>query len=229
MKQTVRKYENEILKKGQSFFHPSLNDINKIDLNVCFHDILNEMNTNENEEMNGICGNEHYRLLAYYSTLFDNSILLDIGTHKGKSALALSYNKSNTVISFDIVDNVDNRRIKTKENIEYNLENLWDIEIQNKWMETILNAPFIFLDVDPHNGTMEYYFYSFLKKINYKGILLCDDIWYFKEMRDNFWYKIPDKYRYDLTEYGHWSGTGIINFESIQSIIPPINQNRNKT
>ena len=29
-------------------------------------------------------------------------------------------------------------------------------------------------------------------------------------MRDNFWYKIP----YELTSLGHWSGTGIINFNS---------------
>jgi hypothetical protein len=29
-------------------------------------------------------------------------------------------------------------------------------------------------------------------------------------MRNNFWYKIEDQYKYDLTEYGHWSGTGIV-------------------
>jgi predicted O-methyltransferase YrrM len=178
----------------------------------CFNDILNELDDNEKIEFNGLMGKEHYKLLAYYSTLFNNSIILDIGTHKGKSALALSYNKSNTVISFDIIDCVDNRKIKNKENIQYYLENLWDNDIKTKWTETILNSPFIFLDVDPHNGVMEYEFYLFLKTINYKGIMICDDIWYFKEMRDNFWYKIPDYYKTDITQYGHWSGTGIINF-----------------
>jgi hypothetical protein len=29
-------------------------------------------------------------------------------------------------------------------------------------------------------------------------------------MRDNFWYKINDEYKYDLTDLGHWSGTGIL-------------------
>ena len=33
-------------------------------------------------------------------------------------------------------------------------------------------------------------------------------------MRDNFWYQVPDSERYDLTEFGHWSGTGIISFNS---------------
>jgi len=57
---------------------------------------------------------------------------------------------------------------------------------------------------------MEIEFYNYLKKIDYKGFNICDDIWLFKEMRDNFWYKIPDKYRYDLSNIGHFSGTGII-------------------
>jgi hypothetical protein len=68
------------------------------------------------------------------------------------------------------------------------------------------------MDVDPHNGNMELDMYNYLKKINYKGFVICDDIWYFKEMRDNFWYKIEDEYRYDLTDIGHWSGTGIVTF-----------------
>jgi hypothetical protein len=44
------------------------------------------------------------------------------------------------------------------------------------------------------------------------GFVVCDDIWFFKEMRDNFWYKIPDQYKYDLSSFGHWSGTGIFTF-----------------
>ena len=61
---------------------------------------------------------------------------------------------------------------------------------------------------------METEFYNYLKKINYQGFVICDDVWYFKEMRDNFWYKIPYEYRYDLTHLGHWSGTGIFTFNN---------------
>jgi predicted O-methyltransferase YrrM len=178
-----------------------------------FNDILDNFNPDERGEFIDEPGKQHYKLLAHYSCLFNNSVIIDIGTHHGKSALALSYNKTNTVISFDIVDTIENQKLKTRDNIEFYLENLWQEEVRNKWTETILNAPFIFLDVDPHNGTMEYDFYLFLRSIDYGGILICDDIWYFKEMRDNFWYKIPDKYRHDVTEYGHWSGTGIIDFQ----------------
>ena len=50
-------------------------------------------------------GKEHYRLLSYISSLYEDSILIDIGTYQGFSALALGYNQSNKVLSYDIVEN----------------------------------------------------------------------------------------------------------------------------
>jgi hypothetical protein len=159
-------------------------------------------------------GDQHYKLLSYFSTLFNNCNIIDIGTHKGHSAIALSYNKSNTIYTFDIVDNVD-PSYKLIDNIKYVYDNLFDKdEIREKWREIILSCPFIFLDVDPHNGIMEYEFINYIKSIDYKGFIICDDIWYFKDMRNNFWYKIEDQYKYDLTNFGHWSGTGIITFNN---------------
>lgn len=154
-------------------------------------------------------GRQHYRLLSYLSTLFDNSIIIDIGTHRGSSATALSFNKTNQIYTFDIVNKIENRNIKNIPNIHFQYDNLFEEEGQEKWKDTILKAPFIFLDVDPHNGTMEWDFYQFLLKINYQGFVICDDVWYFKEMRDHFWYKIPYEQRYDMTHLGHWSGTAI--------------------
>jgi len=168
----------------------------------------------DDSEFHGVIGREHYKLLSYISTLFNGATLIDIGTHRGHSALALSYNPSNTVITFDIMSKVVNPRIRARENIQFSLENLFTPEGQARWEPTLLSAPFIFLDVDPHNGTMEMDFYMYLKRIGYKGFVVCDDIWYFKEMRDAFWYKIPDAQRYDLTHLGHWSGTGIFTFNS---------------
>ena len=143
--------------------------------------------------------------------MFNNINILDIGTHLGHSALALSYNNMNTIYSFDIMDKV-RPNIKNVNNIKFMSDNLFDEEIFNKWKDIILNCPFIFLDVDPHNGFMEMDFINMLQKNDYKGFIICDDIWYFKEMRDNFWLKIDNKYRYDITHLGHWSGTGIICF-----------------
>jgi hypothetical protein len=182
------------------------------DLKTVNHEIYKNIVGNEHEiDFFSLPGREHYKLLSFFSTLFNNSNIIDIGTHLGHSSLALSYNKSNTIYTFDIVDKV-RPAIKKVENIKFCMDNLFDKNVFDKWKDIILSCPFIFLDVDPHNGTMETEIMGYLKEINYDGFIICDDIWYFKEMRDHFWYKIEDKYRYDLTNLGHWSGTGIITF-----------------
>lgn len=163
-----------------------------------------------------VSGREHYRLLAWFSTMYHHVPLIDIGTHTGLSAYALSFNSQNQVYSFDIVDQVTHPIIRGRQNLSFQITDLFDSAQQSLWIPTLLKAPVIFLDVDPHNGHMEIEFYHFLQRIHYQGLLICDDIWYFKGMRDFFWSQIPYTIRHDLTQWGHWSGTGLINFRSDQ-------------
>lgn len=158
-------------------------------------------------------GKEHYRLLSYLSTQFDNLNILDIGTARGHSALSLSYNKTNTVHSFDITEFVVNKSIQTLPNVRYYSDNLWDAEAAAKHIDLIKSSPLIFLDVDPHEGHMELAFYQFLKNIGYQGLMICDDIHHFEGMR-RFWSQIPIDEKYDISRYGHWSGTGLIRFST---------------
>lgn len=156
-------------------------------------------------------GRQHYRFLEELSCSHSFSTLFDIGTHKGMSALALSMNSTNRVVSFDIEAKSG---LPVKPNIEYYQDDLMTPEGREKWKSQLLASPVIFLDIDPHEGTREYDFYKWLEANAYKGQLVCDDIWYFKEMRDNFWYKIPSEHKTDVTYKGHWSGTGIVQFSS---------------
>ena len=167
-------------------------------------------NANMDPEYSEPAGKQHYRFLEDMSMKFSNSVLFDIGTHKGMSAYALSTNPTNTVLSFDIEEK-SGRPIRP--NVHYKIEDVLMGPGRELWKETLLASPLIFLDIDPHEGTREYDFYVWLRDNNYKGTLICDDIWYFKEMRDNFWYKIPSEHKIDVTERGHMSGTGIIRFE----------------
>jgi hypothetical protein len=161
-------------------------------------------------EFYGRAGQQHYRLLSFLASQFNDKTILDIGTHKGSSALALSTNPTNQVISFDIQRKVP---LHDLSNVSFELANLWNPTVRRYWEPTILSAAMIVLDIDPHDGPMELEFYEWLKGKGYKGLLVCDDIWYFKGMRDNFWFQIPTEYKLDITPLGHWSGTGIVAFE----------------
>jgi hypothetical protein len=185
-----------------------LKDLSSINYDDYYLNKLNIYNT----DFYDISSKQHYRLLSYLSSLFNFSTIMDIGTHQGYSSLALSFNETNIVYSFDIVDNKTEPNIINRDNIRFIMDNLWDDKIQDNWKSIILSSPFIFLDVDPHNGKMEYEFYQFLLKNNYTGFLVCDDIWEFSDMRNHFWYKINHDYCYDVTHLGHLSGTGIIVF-----------------
>lgn len=146
-------------------------------------------------------GKEHYRLLIYISTLYNNEVIFDVGTNKCMSALALSYNKSNKIKSFDIVKLLPENPLV--DNIEYIIgDSTKDTELNN--------CSIIFLDVD-HDGSYENIFYDYLKSINWKGILILDDIHLNQPMKE-FWNKISEE-KHDITNIGHWSGTGLVLFK----------------
>jgi predicted O-methyltransferase YrrM len=152
-------------------------------------------------------GKEHYRLLANISMQMpDNSIIADIGTSQGLSALALSYNSNVKVISYDIVDTSKfTHSMAKKGNIEFIIKDaLLDID-------RIKYASVIMLDIDPHDGIQEKNFINLLEKVNYKGIIVCDDINLNDAMR-SWWSSVKQK-KMDVTVYGHFSGTGIIIFD----------------
>jgi predicted O-methyltransferase YrrM len=201
-------------------------DITKNKIDSISYDAFYKELIPTHEEFYEPTGKQHYRLLSYLSTLYNNANIIEIGTHIGFSSLSLAYNKTNTIHTFDIFDKVD-ERIRQYSNIRFYQDDLFEPDTREQFRELILSCPFIFIDVDPHNGNMEYDMFLYLKEIEYPGFIVFDDIWYFKEMRDNFWYKIPDIFRYDLTEHGHWSGTGIVTFNP--SIRFPKNDNSNWT
>ena len=173
-------------------------------------------------EFYGNLGYQHYRLLAYLSTLCDHTTILDIGTQYGDSAYALSYNPTNTVHTIDIAHMDRGVGICAQGNIRYHYDDLFATgaladAVREQWTPLILSSPLIMLDVDPHNGTMEWGFFQFLCRIGYRGIVVCDDILHFEGMRNEFWGRIPKDQPdlvsvYDFTQFGHWSGTGILDF-----------------
>jgi len=166
-------------------------------------------------------GDQHFRLLTYMSTLVNHSVIVDIGTNKGHGAYALAYNPTNTVYTFDTDKKID-ATVAKKGNIQPIIGSLLSEDFREQWKNTILSSAFIFMDIEPHDGIVEHEIVQYLKSIDYKGVIVCDDIWFFKGMRDNLWYKIEEQYKYDFSDIGHWSGTGLISFhpDAVKSLFP---------
>jgi hypothetical protein len=176
-------------------------DVNSIDL-------LELSKLVKNDEHRGyfldVVGKEHYKLIAYFSTLFDNSNLLDIGTNRGCSSLAMSYNITNKVHSFDLYELKELHNWST--NITYYIDNI----LKDEYKNLVLSSSFILVDTF-HDGSFEREFHNYLKDVGYVGYLILDDIKLNNEMID-YWNSIQEE-KYDISDFGHWSGTGLVIFK----------------
>lgn len=150
-------------------------------------------------------GQEHYRLLMHLAFCYDNIEIADIGTYRGASAVALAQNPKNKVFSLDV--GVFKEEIKM-DNLEFLIG---DFRTDKTIQERILKCPLIFLDID-HMYHNEIWFYNFLKENNWKGTMFCDDIFLCDEMK-RFWEEVSHP-KIDITQYGHFSGTGVILFDN---------------
>ncbi|MHA1949705.1 MAG: hypothetical protein ACW99G_06915 [Candidatus Thorarchaeota archaeon] len=166
---------------------------------------------------------EHYKLLSYMSEWFEDELLLDLGTCDGGSALSLAANKKNKVITVDVAP---------KHHLDFGdfpIEklrlNVAKIDENHDFVKSIKKAPFIMLDIS-HNVRDEKAFYALLEKINWKGILVLDDIhWTKSGDMPGFWNSINET-KYDITEVGHSKlssgkrpGTGLVDFSNQIEII----------
>lgn len=174
-------------------------DLLKIDLS----DMSVKMNDIQYRNFfNEKAGREHYQLISWVASQFAGQKIMDIGTHYGNSSLAMAADPSADVISYDIVD--VKRLYNPPTNCQYKIGDFREDPVT-------LTSPFIFIDVDPHDGIQEKDFHDWFLANNYKGITLWDDIHCNTQM-SVWWSKVDGANikKVDLTEIGHWSGTGMI-------------------
>ena len=128
-------------------------------------------------------------------------------------------NNQNIIYTYDIQHHLL-PNIFDNTNIHFRMDNLFDSTVREANKEHLLSADLIFIDVDPHEGVVEYDMYLWLKDNNYKGLLLFDDIHLGPghmgvtsgNSMQQFWDKIESSYKLDITSVGHWSGTGLVSF-----------------
>ena len=170
---------------------------------------LAEQSLNKNDWLTA--GQSEYRLYAWLSTKFNNTTILDVGTRTGGSALALSYNDKNKVISYDLVEQGASSGI-SKDNVEFKIQDFREDDTLD-----YDNISIIMIDVDPHDGTAEEEMFEYLEEKGWKGIVLLDDIGPQWPEIEDFWNRITFP-KINVTEIGHMSGTGLVNFDSKHSV-----------
>jgi hypothetical protein len=172
------------------------------------NNFLAEMSLNRNDWSSAVTS--EYKLYSYLSTFFNDSIILDIGTRTGGSALALSYNPNNQIISYDLVEQGASS-IK-KDNITWKIQNFMEDDSID-WSKVSI----IMIDVDPHDGSQERVMMDWLREKDWKGILIHDDIGPLWPDIQLMWDEIPEQ-KFDVTDIAHMSGTGIVNFGNAHKI-----------
>ena len=186
-------------------------EVNDIDLTNIYEYI--DWNPTYHGFLQKLPGEEHYKLLAYMGKLVSNTpttLVSDIGTLYGSSALALSAaHPSVQVTTYDILNVIPNvQGIKTINNVSSIKRKIMSGQLD---ISNIAKSHLILLDIDPHEGTEETKFVKLLQTAGFKGLMLVDDIKLNDGMK-KFWggVELP---KYDLTELGHWTGTGLIVYD----------------
>ena len=213
-----------ILNLTKKYIEDSLKQIENLDV------ILKNSLTKQGyiDYLQGI-GKEHYKLFISISMQINNCKILEIGTHHGNSAVALGfsniYTKNITLNTLDIIDIVQPncKNFFINNNINFSILNLLDANTRTKYKDKILENDIIYIDIDPHEGLLEYEMYIWLKQNNYNGIIIFDDIKLglghsanntppIRHKMSDFWDKVDNNDKLDITNVGHASGTGLVYF-----------------
>jgi len=161
---------------------------------------------------------EHYRLLGALVKVLQPKVVIEIGTDCGMSALVMKkyLPADGRLVTFDLrpwatvpehdlveEDFADGR-------LEQRIADLADPAVFEANRDLIQSADFFFID-GPKNIEFETRFMAQLATVDFATppILLFDDT-RLKSML-KFWRDLPYP-KLDLTSFGHWSGTGLVEF-----------------
>lgn len=161
---------------------------------------------------------EHYKLLAGLMQTLKPRSVIEIGTATGLSAFAMKQfmPKGATLATFDVIPwreypgTVLTDQDFADGTLHQHLHDLQDPAQVQQHRELLENADFIFIDA-AKDGVMEQRFIDNLLPLRYaKGpIVMFDDIRVWNMLR--IWRQLP-RAKLDLTSFGHWSGTGLVDW-----------------
>jgi hypothetical protein len=161
---------------------------------------------------------EHYRLLSGLIQVLQPKVVVEIGTATGYSALSIKkfLPQDSKLFSFDIVpwQQFPKCILKTSDfedgKFEQIIADLTDPTDFNRHQEILSKADFVFIDA-AKDGTQEQLFINNFNRLSFrnKPLFMFDDTRVMNMI--DIWNKI-DRPKIDLTSFGHWSGTGLVDW-----------------
>jgi predicted O-methyltransferase YrrM len=159
---------------------------------------------------------EHYRLLAALVKILEPKRVIEIGTLRGLSALALKQflPSDGKITTFDIVpwNSISDTSLRTEDfadgRLRQEVVDLSDATAFASHRQLLQEAELIFMD-GPKDGVFERKFLQQLETIPFQHrlLLVLDDIRFWNMLA--VWHEIS-RSKLDLTSFGHWSGTGLV-------------------
>jgi len=159
---------------------------------------------------------EHYRLIKSIVALLEPKLVVEVGTYTGMGTLALMQGNNAPVHTFDIIAWDKFKTHLTPEMFEtrvtQHISDLSDPKEFEKHRNVLNAANIIFLDA-PKDGQFEPKFMELLKTLDKKEnrLLIIDDIKVMNMV--SLWFNITYP-KLDLTSFGHWSGTGLVDLSN---------------
>jgi len=172
------------------------------------------------KEYGNLWPGEHYRLLAGFMLALKPRVVIEIGTSTGLSALCLKkyLPEEGQLVTFDVVpwhqypDTLFKETDFEEGKLVQHVADLSDDVVMGKYAPLIQQAGFIFIDAT-HDGLLEKRLLTLLEAIDFqnKVFVLFDDIRVWSMLK--MWREITHP-KIDLTSFGHWSGTGLVELHS---------------
>jgi predicted O-methyltransferase YrrM len=161
---------------------------------------------------------EHYRLLAGLVAVMQPATVVEIGTASGLSALSLAETlpAGGRVATFDLVpwreephnvlteaDFADGRLVQFTDDLS-------QPDGRHRHREVLEAAELVFIDA-AKDGSQERRFLAGFEEISWRRppIVVFDDIRQWKMLA--IWREVR-RPKLDLTSFGHWTGTGLVDF-----------------
>lgn len=176
------------------------------------------MRNEQAREYGNLWPGEHYRLLAGLMLTLKPKLAIEIGTSTGLSALCLKryLPRDGKIATFDIVawQHYPTTVLKAEDFENQKLvQHVADLSLDStmqKYTSLIQEAELIFIDAT-HDGKLEEQILANLKKIPFRNkvYVLLDDIRVWTMLKTWREISLP---KVDLTSFGHWSGTGLVEF-----------------